>query len=78
MLLGNPLLTSFYFIFLSSLRKIVREEDSSLALEINVFMMIYFIMEGTFTMEIEGAGRFIICGGGKSSHITCVYLDTEK
>ena len=36
---GNPLL-SVFCIFLSSLRKIIQEEDSSLALEISVFMMV--------------------------------------
>ena len=40
MLLGNPLLIRVCFIFLSSFRKAVQEEDSSLALEISVFMIV--------------------------------------
>ena len=38
--LGNPLLIRVCFIFLSSLRKIVQEEVSSLALEISVFIIV--------------------------------------
>ena len=37
---GNPLLISFCFIFLSKLRRIVLAEKISLVLEISVFMMV--------------------------------------
>ena len=37
---GKPLIDKGCLIFLSSLRKIVREEDSNLALEISVFMIV--------------------------------------
>ena len=39
---GKPNINNrlFFYLFLSSLWKIVREEDSSLALEISIFMMI--------------------------------------
>ena len=40
MYLENTLLISVCLMFLSSLKKIIREEDSSLALEIIIFMMV--------------------------------------
>ena len=51
--------------------------DNSLALERSAFFYCYFITEGAFTLEIEGAGnnvrRFFICGGDNSVSIACVY-----
>ena len=38
---GKPIINkSLFYIFLSSLRKIVRKEGSSVALEISVFMIV--------------------------------------
>ena len=59
---GKPLSISVFLkIFLSSFKKIIQEEDSSLVLEISVFYYGSFITEEAFTMEIEGATISLGC-----------------
>ena len=76
MLLGILLLINACFIVLSSLKKRVREENKSLALEMRVFKIVLFKTEDAFTREIEGeginVGRFFKCGGCKSVNIASV------
>ena len=72
---GKPIMDKCFFIyfFLSSLRKIVvREEDSSLPLEISVFLWFFYnrksIHNGNWGCS------FFICGGSKFVNIAYAYI----